>query len=270
MYISIDMGGTRTRVASSDDLKNIKRVNRFYTNKNVLMQKQLCTHSIEDLAGREQVDHVCFGVPGTIDKVNKKFLNFPNYRDLNGKGYSDLLDAKYLKNCSFENDASLGGIGEAFFGAGRDYRSIGYLALGTGVGGCLVTKNSDGTFECLNEEPGHMIILPEGRFNSSCGHNGCLEAYTSGHSFEILFSVKPQHCSDEEIWKKYAEFVNLGLEKLFLKWKCEVFILGGSMALEYSLFSDYLSAEVPVLRTLTLDDAGVYGGLHLMKTILHR
>ena len=53
-----------------------------------------------------------------------------------------------------------------------------------------------------------------------------------------------------------------------MTWKCDIFIIGGSMALEYELFSEFLKAPVSIARSLTLDDAGVYGGFVLTKQIL--
>ncbi|GIW69938.1 MAG: hypothetical protein KatS3mg101_0685 [Patescibacteria group bacterium] len=42
------------------------------------------------------------------------------------------------------------------------------------------------------------------------------------------------------------------------------------MAFEFPFFADYLKAPVPVVRSLTLDDAGVYGGFVLTKKILSK
>lgn len=265
MYISVDMGGTKTRVALSQDLKTLQKVKRFYTNKNPSTQKQIISSGIKDLLAGKELTFACYGVPGTMDRDTKTFITLPNYKDLNNKSFSSLIDEEFLDRSVVENDAVLGAVGEAFFGAGREHNNIGYLTFGTGVGGAMVIKKDNGAFEYIADEPGHTTIVEGGRVNSSCKHSGCLEAYTSGRSFEALFGIKPQYCSDDKIWKKYAEFVNKGFKVIHDKWQCEVFIYGGSMALEYDIFGKYLQAPVPVLRSLTLDDAGVYGGLSLIK-----
>ncbi|KKS76518.1 MAG: N-acetyl-D-glucosamine kinase [candidate division WWE3 bacterium GW2011_GWA2_42_9] len=244
------------------------KVKRFYTNKNPVTQKQIISSGINELTAGKEPAFVCFGVPGAVDRQIGNFVKVPNYKEINGKPFTALLDEKYLGNAFVENDAALGAVGEAILGAGKDFQRVGYLTFGTGTGGALVVKKGHGEFGYESGEPGHTIIVPGGRVASSCNHAGCMEAYTSGHSFEALFNIKPQNCSDKGVWAKYAEYVNLGLSSIYMTWKCDIFIIGGSMALEYDLFSEFLKAPVPVVRSLTLDDAGVYGGFVLTKQIL--
>ena len=268
MYISVDMGGTKTRIASSEDLCTLLKVKRFYTNKNPVTQKEIISSGIRELTSEKEPSFVCFGVPGIVDRQTGNFVVVPNYRDVSGKPFTTLLDERFLTNSFVENDATLGAIGEAVLGAGKDFQRVGYLTFGTGTGGALVIKNGTGPFEYISDEPGHIIIVEGGRTSPGCKHAGCFEAYTSGHSFEALFNIKPQNCSDKSVWAKYAEYVNLGLNKIYSTWKCDIFVIGGSMALEYELFCEFLKAPVPVVRSLTLDDAGVYGGFVLTKQIL--
>ena len=268
MYISVDMGGTKTRIASSEDLGSLLKVKRFYTNKNPATQKQIIASGIRELTSGNEPTFVCFGVPGVVDRQAGMFGSVPNYKDISGKPFTSVLDEKYLKQAFVENDATLGAIGEAVVGAGKYFQRVGYLTFGTGTGGALVTKNAAGGFGYISDEPGHVVIVAGGRLAPACNHTGCMEAYTSGRSFEALFNMKPQNCSDKNVWAKWAEYVNLGLSKIHTMWKCDVFIIGGSMALEYDLFAEFLKAPVPVVRSLTLDDAGVYGGFVLTKQIL--
>ncbi len=268
MYVSIDMGGSKTRIASSANLETILKIKRFYTNKNPATQQQIISNGIKELSAPGVPEYVCMGVPGVVDRNNGTFIKLPNYKELDGKPFSSLLDTTAAPKYFIENDATLAAVGEAFLGAGKDYSRIGYLTFGTGTGGALVEKDGSGGFKYVGDEPGHTIIVEGGRLNSSCNHYGCLEAYTSVRSFEALFGIRPQDCTDKGVWAKYAEYINMGMQKLYPEWNCEVFIIGGSMAFEYPFFAEYLKAPVPVVRSLTLDDAGVYGGFILIKRIL--
>ncbi len=75
------------------------------------------------------------------------------------------------------NDVNAALYGEYRFGAGRGYRHLVMLALGTGVGGgvmvdgTLVTGFADGAGEI-----GHMTVELDGAA-CPCGNAGCLEAY---------------------------------------------------------------------------------------------
>ena len=75
------------------------------------------------------------------------------------------------------NDVNAALYGEWCLGAGRGFRDLVMIALGTGVGGAvmidgrLVTGSRDGAGEI-----GHMILDPAGPL-CSCGNRGCLESY---------------------------------------------------------------------------------------------
>ncbi len=269
MFISIDIGGTKTRIALSKDLNSVERVKRFYTNQSVFMQKQVISSTIGEMLHGGPLEFVCVGVPGVINRQFDQFGTFPNYKELNGQPYSALIDEKYLipGKFHFDNDAALAAVGEAVLGAGKDCAKVGYLTFGTGTGGSLVTKDSSGLKYTL-DEPGHVIIVENGRKEATCMHKGCFEAYTSGRAFNAIFGIKPQNCTDDSKWRQYAEFVSLGLKKLYERWHPDVYVIGGSMALEFELYGKYLECPVPVLRSVTLDDAGIYGGLVLTENLL--
>jgi len=211
MYISVDMGGTKTRIASSRDLESIIKIKRFYTNKNLAVQQHIISTAIMELSAPGIPEFVCMGIPGLIDRKSHTFVKLPNYKELDGKPFSALLDQEAAPNFFMENDATLAAVGEAFLGAGKGYSCVGYLTFGTGTGGVLVEKDGSGGFNYVGDEPGHTIIIEDGRLNASCGHYGCLEAYTSVRSFEALFGARPHICSDKGVWEKYAEYVNMGL-----------------------------------------------------------
>jgi glucokinase len=79
-----------------------------------------------------------------------------------------------------DNDANCAAYGEWWQGAGRPFRSLVGVTLGTGIGGGLVmdgrvVRGASGTAG----ELGHMTIAFQGR-RCACGSYGCLEAYASG------------------------------------------------------------------------------------------
>ncbi len=81
---------------------------------------------------------------------------------------------------SMEHDAKAAGLGEFYYGAGRDDRSMVYTVIGTGVGAAIImdgqlirgVKNFAG-------EVGHTTMDRNGEL-CACGSRGCLETYTSG------------------------------------------------------------------------------------------
>jgi glucokinase len=79
-----------------------------------------------------------------------------------------------------DNDVNALAVGECRFGAGRGFDNLVYLALGTGVGGAII---SNGRLHYsrtgVSGELGHLILVPDG-LACSCGGRGCLEQYASG------------------------------------------------------------------------------------------
>lgn len=77
------------------------------------------------------------------------------------------------------NDANAAALGEAAFGAGKEYSDSVFITLGTGVGGGVIIggkifaggKNA-------GAEIGHMVIKHGGE-KCTCGRKGCFEAYSS-------------------------------------------------------------------------------------------
>lgn len=79
-----------------------------------------------------------------------------------------------------DNDVHALAVGEGRFGAGREVANLVYVALGTGVGGALVTDGRlhHGTHGA-GGEIGHLVLFPDGLL-CTCGGRGCLEQYTNG------------------------------------------------------------------------------------------
>jgi predicted NBD/HSP70 family sugar kinase len=86
-----------------------------------------------------------------------------------------------------DNDANLGALAEAAFGAGRDAGDLIYLKVSSGIGAGLILngrlyRGSAG----LAGELGHVLVDPEGLV-CRCGNRGCLETLAaSGALVELL------------------------------------------------------------------------------------
>jgi glucokinase len=85
-----------------------------------------------------------------------------------------------------DNDANLAAYAEYRFGAGRGYRHLLLVAVGTGIGGGIV---SDGRLfrgaHGFAAEIGHVIVEPDG-LPCGCGNRGCWEQVASGSAIGRL------------------------------------------------------------------------------------
>jgi predicted NBD/HSP70 family sugar kinase len=86
------------------------------------------------------------------------------------------------------NDANLGALAEATWGAGRDAHGLVYLKLATGIGAGIVIGGRlfEGTGGTAGEI-GHTSLDETGDI-CRCGSRGCLETYASGSAIAGLLS----------------------------------------------------------------------------------
>lgn len=177
--IGLDVGGTKI---------NALRVAR---NGTVLARELVATPAEDaeatmatmiDVARRlHAADVVAVGVgaAGMVD-ANEGVLRFaPNL------AWRELAIARRIREafglpCQIDNDANVAAWGEWRFGAGRGYRHMLLVTVGTGIGGGIVAgrrlfRGAHG----FAAEIGHIIVEPDGPL-CGCGNRGCWEQVASG------------------------------------------------------------------------------------------
>ncbi len=276
MYISIDLGGTNTRVASSRNLEDIYKVEKFPTNIDLKEQQALLNKAVGSVIDGEAVDYICIGVPGLVDRFSRKFEKIVNYPALNGLRYEQLLDvASGSANIIVENDSALAGLAESRVGDAANSRVVAYLTLSTGVGGVRV-QNKRLSRAQGSMEPGHMIIVEDGAEDDVCGQKGCLHAYLSGAMFEKVYGEKPEDTKDASIWDKYGKHLATGITNIVAMWDPDIVVIGGSLSKKFDVFSDSMMKslknqdlfDVPnIVRSTLGDENGLLGGFHLISQI---
>jgi glucokinase len=183
--IGIDLGGTNCRgalVTSEGVLSSVFRMPtrmeeglEQFLDRLLAFCRELCVAAEKQGLKAEALG---MGVPGIIAPEGIVRVS-PNLPPLNNAPLAALLHERLGLPITLGNDANIIALGEALFGAGRNFRSFITLTLGTGVGGGLVLdrrlwEGADGAAG----EVGHMTVEPEGRL-CVCGSRGCLEQYAS-------------------------------------------------------------------------------------------
>ena len=127
----------------------------------------------------QEVEGVCFAIPGIVDFSRGSVLNAPNV------GFVDYpLKKAAEKEFNFpvlvENDVNAGTYAEVKQGAALGLRHVIGLFPGTGLGSGLVLDGRlyRGAFGGAGEF-GHTIVQAGGGKLCGCGRTGCLEAHVS-------------------------------------------------------------------------------------------
>ena len=170
--------------------------------------------------------------PGIINKKTL-MLDFAPSLDVDSVRLSKLKNY-FGENVIVDNDAVLAAKAEMWFKPQQDPAV--YLLLNRGVGGALITRDSE-PFGPRAGEFGHMIIENNGK-PCHCGNRGCLETYCSSSVIADSYDMKTlkeffrdldqgvDRC--EKIWDEYLDHLVIGIHNLHCIFDCNV-IIGGEM-----------------------------------------
>lgn len=181
--IAIDLGGTNIRGALVDaegaTLRRASKATRAEDGPDAVIRR--IAEVVEDVAEGEPAD-VPIGIasPGPLDPRTGTILftpNLPGWRDVPLSSHLGDLTARRV---ALQNDGNCGALGEAAFGSARGVEDLVYLALGTGIGGGVLSNGVliDGA-RGFGAEVGHVVVALDGP-RCTCGSVGCLEAFSSG------------------------------------------------------------------------------------------
>jgi glucokinase len=181
MYaIGIDIGGTKIAGALVDaEGQIVKELRVPSPAQDSAALVDAVVGLIEELAKGHEVLGAGVAAAGFIDAEQSNIIYAPNISWRN-EPFKAHLEAKLNIPVIIENDANAAGWAEYRYGAGKGYKHMVMLTIGTGVGGAVITdsKMLRGGFGIAGEL-GHLRIVPDG-LPCGCGQNGCLESYGSG------------------------------------------------------------------------------------------
>lgn len=265
--VGVDVGGTNIRagVVTPDGrkLSESRRPARAMEGVDATMRMIVETveGAISDAGIRkDEVMGVGLGVPGRHISEKGFVIYSPNFANWTNIDLLPPLEKQLGLACFMRNDVKAASLGEYRFGAGRGYRHIVMITLGTGIGGSLI---SDGKLMLGSSEGfaevGHMTVCPEGRA-CACGNHGCWEAMAGRDAIidrawralqagrpsalsELsgweLFNITPamiaQAAQDgdplaQEVMAETGMWVGIGITNLIQLYNPEVVIVGGGIS----------------------------------------
>lgn len=183
--IAVDLGGTRIRVALVSESGELEhRLDSLsHTEegpKAVIQRMGRLVNRLADEMSLPADTPVGVGSPGPLNPRTGTVLYTPNL-----PGWRDVPLVEWLtdftgRRVALANDGNCGTLGEMKFGSAKGVSDLVYLALGTGVGGGIVSNGRlvDGV-RGLGAEVGHFVVSLDGP-RCTCGSVGCLEAFTAG------------------------------------------------------------------------------------------
>ncbi len=197
--IGVDLGGTKVLAAIIEkstgkvvaENKNKTKKERGNAKISKVLLKTLRELFAESGIDRDKIFSIGIGAAGQVDREHGILINGPNL-ECKILELKDIVEREFDIPTYVGNDVEVAAIGELHFGAGRGYRDICCIFVGTGIGSSIIKDGkihygASGTAG----EIGHIIVDLNGRA-CSCGANGCLEAYASRTAIEsrIMGAIK--------------------------------------------------------------------------------
>ncbi|MEK7594736.1 MAG: ROK family protein [Patescibacteria group bacterium] len=270
MYLGIDIGGTKTLVATLSDDGQIINKNRFPTSDDY---RQFLIDLEENLKLLELEDsyRCCVAVPGLLDREKGVVFALGNLPWRNEHIRDDISEILGGAHVIIENDSRLAGLSEAQLV--RDaYNNVLFATVSTGIGGALIRDGRIVT-ALQDTEFGKMPLYYDGKMTH-------WEEFASGRSVVERFHKKAFEITDPDEWRQIGENIAYGLGAICSVLQPEVIILGGSAGKQADNYSvtimDFLGANLhPVVRQPKAvlaaqrpDDAVLYGCYDLAKQVL--
>ncbi len=209
-YIGIDVGGMSIKGGLVDENGVVYAKKSIVTNANAHYSE-----IVKDIAGLcealvaekgltvKDVTAVGMGIPGTINSKTGviTYANNINFEKVPiVKEFRKHIDVPTF----IGNDANVAALGEQRFGAGKGYKDVVVVTLGTGIGTGIVVdgKLMEGKMGA-GAEGGHIGIKIGGEM-CSCGKRGCWEAYASASAL-IRQTKRAIDKHPESLMVKFAE-----------------------------------------------------------------
>lgn len=261
------------RVAVSVGGKDITQSKIVPTPKDFEQGVQTLKQVADELSHGEKIDGVAGGIAGPLDREKTMLVASPHISGWIQKPLKLELEKTFGCKVLLENDADLGGLGEATKGAGVGKNIMAFLTISTGVGGVRIV-NGKIDENVLGFEPGHQIIVADGD-PCNCGGKGHLETYVGGFYLEKKYQKKPEDIKESEIWDEVAKYLAMGLNNTIVHWSPDIVVLGGSVmkSLPLEVVTSHLKdiltifPESPQLVLAALGhEAGLYGALNLLTS----
>jgi len=268
MYnIGIDLGGTNIKVGVVDENYNI--VGRSNIKTNLPRPAEEIVDSIVEgvkLACEDakinvsDVNSIGIGTPGTANRNTGVVLYSCNL-GFNNFELGGMLSSKLGTEVFVENDANAAAFGEVVNGAGKGYKDVVVITLGTGVGGGIIIGGKIYTgFNFCGAELGHTVIEYNGR-QCGCGRKGCFEAYSSATALINFTKEAMEADKSTKMWEiagsldevdgktafdgfragdktatevvdKYISYLGCGLTNVVNIFQPEVLLIGGGICKE--------------------------------------
>lgn len=138
MFLSFDVGGTKTKYSLVNESGEILESGSFSTKDNKEIIFSNVKNIVEEFKNKNySIDGLAFSMPGVIDVKNGHMITGGALRDLYDFPFKEKLEQYIGIPVELENDVNCVALAEKWQGNAKDCENFVCLTVGTGVGGAI-------------------------------------------------------------------------------------------------------------------------------------
>jgi glucokinase len=277
MILAIDIGGTKFSMAMFDGGRMVRRESHATDAEGgrVWMTAQIA--AVAEAWKREfPIERCGIGFGGPVNFAAQRVVfstHVGGWRDFDLCGFvTSVTGAPTV----MDNDANVGAMGEAEFGAGKGCSPLFYMTLSTGIGGGIYDRGQVWRgADSYAGEIGHLTIRPDGP-ECLCGARGCFERMCCGLWLQRDYGRPAKELmEDPGFVERYVADLALGLKSAIMLLNPQRIVIGGGIAkagdrlflpLRAELrrqITAWSGARIDVVPAALGDDSVLYGALSL-------
>jgi glucokinase len=227
--LAIDIGGTKFSLALFEQQRMTRRVS-LATDREGGPEWMIA--QIESIASEWNFDRCGIGFGGPVDFPTQTVTLSTHVGGWSGFPLVERIRQCFHVPVVMDNDANVGALGEAIYGAGRGARPLFYMTLSTGIGGGIVLDDSTiyRGADSYAGELGHMTLRPGGP-ECLCGSRGCFERLSCGMWLERDYGKTAEELmKDPSFVERYVVDLAQGLKAAVMILNPARIVIGGGIA----------------------------------------
>ncbi len=273
LYIGVDIGGTSIVAARFSENEMIE-TNQVPTGASRSAEEIMeSLFSAIDPLLTEEVVGIGIGSPGLMDAESGEILAINNIPAFRGFSIKKAVEKHFNLPAFQNNDANCFALGEAYYGAGKGFRNMVGITMGTGLGSGIIIdrKIHSGLAGCAGEVG--IVPIQGGIGDDFCSNALFVSSYNK-NGIDLYNEAKAGNKESQKAFDHLARNLGEMLRLVMCIVAPEAFVIGGSVAKSWEFLEKPLRQEIDKFRVelvsksikllpAQLDNAGLYGAAAL-------
>lgn len=248
--VGVDIGGTTIKAgivsAKNGIIKTVIR--RTEPRKSAKAVVGNIVSAVEELGADDSMG-IGMGIPGPLD-MDKGILHNPHrFPKMNGYNIKRALEKKLGREIVIDNDANCFALAEKIMGAGKDYRHVVAITLGTGLGCGVIINNR--LLHGATSMAAEIALNPylDNTLEHYTGKSAIMRYYRDfgGAKQRSVKEIAKNAKSDakaRQAFRSYGKHLGRGISPAINLLDPELLVLGGGIAKNYGLFRKEFEANL--------------------------